>query len=404
MLTLERLMDEINVKNYPSEWKDMFDSACRVCESKALEFLDDTYLDRLNDMYDAFPRYLKVLKEAASQIRKDDRLYIYTALISETMENRVDIGVRIKNTDMPSESDGKYSPGYDLAAIFPFFRFADRMAAELTRRNVPREIILSSIRTFENFIHEKVPFIGRPLMSKTYLSWGQQFVDLNIIRIKRFNLEFLSENFINAKVYRNSAGDEITLVDGVMIHRSGNALGSTGFEDEEGSYLAEILETDEYYEGYPTNSDGICAQDKVQLNKNEWTAVLTKNDKAISVHIPSFESLAPDYCTESLLYADKILKDCFSEFDFKAYVCHSWMLEPQLREILPEESKLVSFQKRFSVIPTKSDDKAIIHHAFDRKPNYDYEKLNPKTSLERAIKAHYLAGKHLYEYSGYFFI
>jgi len=285
MYSLDSLMHDLNIKNYPSAWEDILDEA--VNAYKELDVLKDSYIDYLNNKYDAFPKYYDLLKKAAAEIRSNEKLAVFTSLLCIAMRDRENIANQLDELDLPTAQDGECTVGYDLCAIFPFLQFADDMASYLEKRDVPKDVIVSTIREFEDFISEGTPMYDRPLMNKIYLVWGQLFIDHKIIRIERFNLEFCDECHMHAKVFRDSKGEIITLVDNLRIHKSGYALGSAGYEDENGSYHAMITETDTYYEGYPANSDGTCSVEKIRLSKSDWSCVLSHSDKTISVHIPS---------------------------------------------------------------------------------------------------------------------
>lgn len=403
MYTLTTLMKALNVERYPKRWENIFDKAADDWYSGKLDVLTDEYIDNLHAKYDVFPKHLEFVKKAAAEIRSNEKLALYVALLCEAMRDKDNIINDAAELDLPEAPKGEPDAGYNIASIFSFFQFADSMASYLIERNVPQSVVNSTVRIFETFINQGLVTRDKPYMPKVYLTWGQKFIYHRIIRVERFNLEFEDNTEIDARVYRNANGDSIALVDNIWIHRSGYALGSTGYEDEDGAFFADITETDEYYEGYPANNDGTCKNTKIKLNKSDWKLVLKKGDKTISVHIPSQDSLDPDYCTYSLEVADKIFKECFSDYEFKAYYCFSWLLEPQLKKLLNEKSKIVHFQNRFNVVPTMSDDQGVFGNVFHVK-NPVYSELSENTSLQRAIKNHYLNGNHLYEYCGYFFL
>lgn len=400
--TLEELMIQLGIAKYPKRWEGLFDRA--VSEASNLDILKENYLTQLNNEYSVFPSYFDTIIRAAEEIRRSYNLSVFVTLLTLAMEDRKLIYKDMESFEPPLQLHGEGGVGADIAMLFPYFRFVEDMISYLKHRNVPESVVSATVHELEYFISEGIPVLGRPLMTKTYFSWGQLFVDHRIIRIERFNLEFSDHCRIKAAVFRSCDGDIIAMPDKIMIHRSGHALGSSGFEDDEGSYYAEVTQTDDYFEGYGITEDGRCTGERIRLPKDKYRKVLSYGDPVINIHIPSFDDLSPDYCTHSFEIADRILKECFTDFQYRGYVCHSWLLEPQLKDLLKPGSNIVSFRNRFTIVPTKSDDKAVFANAFNRLPVDDYSKLEPKTSLERNIKEHYLAGKHLYEYNGFFFI
>jgi hypothetical protein len=98
------------------------------------------------------------------------------------------------------------------------------------------------------------------------------------------------------------------------------------------------------------------------------------------------------------------LRDYFPEFSYKAFVCGSWLLDPQLETLLGRDANIVKFGKRFARLTAKSAGNGVFNFVF-KKPNTDFDirDLPESTRLERALKEHYLNGKAIYEMYGYFF-
>lgn len=81
---------------------------------------------------------------------------------------------------------------------------------------------------------------------------------------------------------------------------------------------------------------------------SEWEFVwrgrtVSKGEPVISVHIPEGEPLNPEKCREAF-------RKSFAFWGTKLpYVCHSWLLGPQLRELLAPTSNILQFQQFFEV-------------------------------------------------------
>jgi len=83
----------------------------------------------------------------------------------------------------------------------------------------------------------------------------------------------------------------------------------------------------------------------------------------------------------------------FPEYDFKGFICHSWLLSPGLSQVLPETSNIIKFGKRFTIIENQAQNVGqAIERIFDTKFK---DSKAPLTSLQ--IKARKLLdeGGHL---------
>ncbi len=120
----------------------------------------------------------------------------------------------------------------------------------------------------------------------------------------------------------------------------------------------------------------------------------TKGDTALGVHIPESGPMTPEACTASFERAGAFYDRYFGEESYRYAVCSSWLLDPQLAEYLPEDSNIVSFQRRFQLMPGgHNGDKAVFEFVL-RKLEPTLEQIPRRTTLERAIAAHMEAGRH----------
>lgn len=106
---------------------------------------------------------------------------------------------------------------------------------------------------------------------------------------------------------------------------------------------------------------------------------LKKGDPVISIHIPEGEPLDIEECEKSFLKAYE-----FWGRDIP-YVCHSWLLGPELRGLLDEKSNIIKFQKFFDIVETdytvKEGEERIFGHLKEDPILYE-----EKTHLQRKAK------------------
>jgi hypothetical protein len=122
---------------------------------------------------------------------------------------------------------------------------------------------------------------------------------------------------------------------------------------------------------------------------------LAPRDGWLEIHIPEEGgALAPPAVDASLARAAEL---------FPGYAearCRSWLLDPQLLGLLPSDSNIVSFQSRFELTserhPGDADVLEFVFHTLER----DLDRLPRRTTLERQLADHLLAGGRLYTTTG----
>lgn len=114
---------------------------------------------------------------------------------------------------------------------------------------------------------------------------------------------------------------------------------------------------------------------------------LLTGEKVLNVHIPAGERLDYCECQKSFESAKKF----FSNEDV-IFICDSWLLSPELREILPETSNIIRFQKMYHIVEVHYDfpqaEERVFGEIRENKDAYP-----EKNSLQRGLKQYLLTGK-----------
>jgi hypothetical protein len=126
-------------------------------------------------------------------------------------------------------------------------------------------------------------------------------------------------------------------------------------------------------------------------------------DPTLAVHIPeSGGPFSPAACSASFERARSFFARYFPEEPYRFAICSSWLLDPQLADYLPPTSNIISFQRRFQLIPEgTNDDQSVIRFVF-RRTSPSLDELPQRTTLERAVVAHLRAGGHWQFRTGWF--
>ncbi|MFJ2772768.1 acyltransferase domain-containing protein [Streptomyces sp. NPDC087300] len=128
-------------------------------------------------------------------------------------------------------------------------------------------------------------------------------------------------------------------------------------------------------------------------------------DPCLNLHITDFRGpLSPEACDRAIDLAREFFARHFPEERYETAVCHSWLLDPQLRDYLPADSNIVRFQERFRPADgygQEPDDSTPVGFVFgDRALSVD--RLSRRTTVERAVGDHLRSGGHWYGGHGWF--
>ncbi len=126
----------------------------------------------------------------------------------------------------------------------------------------------------------------------------------------------------------------------------------------------------------------------------------------IGLHVPESGPLSPQAVDDSLDRARVFFPRHFPDEEYTAFSCGSWLLDPQLREYLPEDSHIVQFQRRFTLEPYEEpeglDADVEVRRFVFRSLSTPLDDLPRRTVLHRAVVDHLRAGRHWHWRRGHF--
>lgn len=117
---------------------------------------------------------------------------------------------------------------------------------------------------------------------------------------------------------------------------------------------------------------------------------LRKDD--VALHIPTGSDLDPAVVDASLAAIEETIAAYFPRWKNLPRTCHSWLLSPTMAELLPPDSRILQFARRFAVTLTGENNDDYLQWCYKRKdiPTQD---LPEETSLQRNLKAKLLKGE-----------
>lgn len=118
-------------------------------------------------------------------------------------------------------------------------------------------------------------------------------------------------------------------------------------------------------------------------------AIYPTGTPVLAVHIPAGEPLEPAAALDAFAQA-KAFFPRYLGAHYRLLHCHTWLLAPELNDLLPASSRILQFQRLFHVY-AHNDARQAEERVFG--DVLDDPSLYPEhTSLQKALKAHLLSG------------
>ena len=223
------------------------------------------------------------------------------------------------------------------------------------RLGVPEQIVKDSVYHLELCIRTERPhqFAGRGGVTGHLLAWLLLTWSGQLYRLGR--LEFIPNGFFGKiRAYRNiGTGAVVALSEEDQCFRADGQFDGAGqVTDPDGAWISTLIETQRQILGYPVAPSGRVLARRIRLRRSEWRQILAPGDPILAIHIPAgpppmdFEA-----CGDSLRQALAFFPRVFPEKPFVGFACGSWLLDPQIQDLMPPTSNLVRFQREQYLFP-----------------------------------------------------
>ena len=127
---------------------------------------------------------------------------------------------------------------------------------------------------------------------------------------------------------------------------------------------------------------------------------IKKGDPVIEIHIPAAGPLYESECRESIEAAREFFAKYYPDYAYKAFTCHSWLLDSSLKDLLPEDSNILKFAALFD-IECEEESFEILRYVFKRTTNSKNVKhAYPTSSFAERVKRATLSGAKFHESLG----
>ncbi len=350
--------------------------ATKVCSNSEV-------LAQLAYYFDAFPS----LKDSAGKLAK---YMVYSKNYEQFISavRNMQVAIREQNED--------------LADYFPIMIFA--IAAPLVYKKnanvgIPEEITLATLRDINIWIDNFKSFTGRWGLSEYF--WLVKHYSSNLFQIGLFQYEL--HPFPDwCYVFENSStGEQIVLASSTDVNATGHVRGSSGEDDLQ--FKTDFKLVDSTYQGYVIDTNkGIILNKKVQLPVKDWRLILQPGDITLFVHIRQGVKMDYHACLDSFDKAKKFYFEFFPEIKPTALISNSWLLDPNMANILNEGSNIVRFMGLFHKVPVYAKVPMILERVFGFGTKMDdISKAPEKTTLQRNLKSYLLQGGKVYTTGGY---
>ncbi|MGO4547719.1 acyltransferase domain-containing protein [Paenibacillus sp. 2TAB23] len=367
-----------------------------------LDFLKEVYITQANRLLRLPPTALDALYESAVIVRGHEGLLELLRqckldALSETDINTFAAAVEGYPKFVADQETYLKSTMGDLAGMFSvilLLGLLDWMSAYYRSQGIAENVQIDTLDDL--LIWMKHHYEEKGVWGLSNLTWMLNHMGGKLFRLGR--LQFIQKAFDQAVIgLRNVNNGQVVLLSeqGIAYRSDGRVDGTNGQWDAEQGWTAIYEQKTDSYIGNPILPSGFAANSIVKLSAEEWRIVIQRGDSALEIHIPEGSPMTPQSCSESLARAISFYHDRMPEQLIASFVCVSWLLDPQLGQLVPESSNISAFQKMLHLFPVRSDDCETYERVFGT-DKLDLSTAKKDSGLRRAIIQHVESGHRLH--------
>lgn len=129
-----------------------------------------------------------------------------------------------------------------------------------------------------------------------------------------------------------------------------------------------------------------------RIGELEYQFETFEGENVIGLHIPSDANLSEEAVDDSLKRAENFFRTYYTGYQYEKYTCDSWLMSPVLKTLLPDDSHIISFQKRFDILREDYENKEYVEWLFQVPEDTACQEFPEVTSLQKKAKELLLSG------------
>lgn len=350
-MELNFILKKLNIEDYKEVFEYEWNNSNALYDSPE-DMLSENYVSEVANIAGLDHEVMKKLKDVAAEISENlilKRLFLHAHYLFFISENVPD-NLRAKFPDMISVM-GDNGPVFLFLLLLSGIPSAkDFFKSRGIPNDVARGAFIDISLWIDNFRRNK-GLIG---ITPRILNWGRCLLMGNVYRLGR--LQFGIAPFHGRLyVYRNKITNAVqALAEGNLTFNSNGQFDGVDEQYDPNTWKSVLSKDNGKITGNPVSSSGFVRSERISFDLNEWKEALAPGDPVLNTHIPGGVPMTAEACADSFRRALEFFPKYFTDKDFKGWACHSWLLDNQYEQILPEKSNIIKFQREWYLYPTSS--------------------------------------------------
>lgn len=291
------------------------------------------------------PEVTAALADAATQVGADEDL---TRAAMERHRALLDRDAE------PDLSQWPYLPEAPLLDAIVLLSGVPRLREMHTARGIDEAVTVATLADLELWIRHASERDGHWSFRET--GWLIHHLRGRLFALGR--LQYLPGEYRHPfRFYRHHGTGRVLALaeDGLRFRVDGQFVSADGGAVKTGAFASHLAEDERgrTVTGNYVDPRGYVSAGVVSVTLPDWEEILRSGDAVLTTHIPASGPMTPEECAASFEEAARFFPAHVPEVKWRAFTCHSWLLDPQFEDFDPQPANIVSFLRSWYLHPTE---------------------------------------------------
>jgi len=394
----------LNIRALHESWRAHWSDSQASYPGRQMVLFDDAFIREANDVMRLPDEAFAQFQQALSIVRSREDLCrllwhgYYLLFVASTPSEKIS-EIIIENWPKLPDVMGNLT---GMSGLIAFLLALPRARSFYREKGIPQQVLLDTFTDI--MVWMKHYYRKHGVWGLGEICWLVHHFSCHVFSIGRLQYTLLPLPN-NIKVYRSrKTGKVVAISAGGDTYRSdGLVNGTNGIHDPLGTWVSTFTATDKTVTGNPITPAGRAVNKPVTLSLKEWELQLQGGDTILEVHITEGRKLLLEQYIQSYHDALAFFGRHFSDRSVKGFATHTWLFDPQLRNLLSvEKSNILKFQLGYYLVPILADDSQAIErvYGFGLK-TIDVPVARRDTTLRRTMADFVMAGNRMRSTAGF---
>ncbi len=358
-------------------------------------FLDPAFVREVCDFARVSPDLTDALAGAAVAIARDPSLARLAADRHKLL---------VAPDADPAVDEWDYRPEAPLLHAVVLLSGVPRLRELHAARGIDEAVTVATLADLELWIHDATRRDG--VWSFRQLGWLVYHMRGELFTLGR--LQYLPGAYPHPfRFFRHRGTRRVIALaaDGLTFRADGQFASADGGAAATALFTSRLEDDGPTIRGNPVDPRGHVLNGLTTITLPDWEEILSPGDPVLTVHIPASGPMDPDACAWSFAEAARFFPAHLPHVQWRAFTCHSWLLDSQLEALDPPPANMVAFLRSWYLHPTEgANDAQTLQRVFGDQgaPSYVATKART-TTLQRSATAFLEAGGRFRDGGSVFF-